>query len=603
MAHSGRIENETTVGDPGGPAWRGWRRNGLLFALALVLLAVSLLVREGPISGLQQKGVHAVLAALALILVAVWRRLGADWRRPLLVLLLALSVANVLRWSSERIGHIDLHDVTCYYLGGKYAPELGPFGLYPAAVRVDRLHHRYAKMRNVTYWAQSREGFEHQPLRHAAVEGRRLQKEVFSEERWAAFEHDVLYFQERMGKRRFRNFLRDKGFNATPGWLLYAHPLMNAVPVEHVPQLVLIDLVLLLGALGFAGFTFGLDAALFLALFLCVTISTKWLIPGSIILRYDWLSLLLVAMCLLRRSSHAVAGALTGFAGLFRIFPLLWAFGPGARFATQLIEAPRGKKWRAALPMFTFLAAFSLTVVTFEAVSVAYMGSDFALDQAAKIRHHTSTERLSSKRPGFAIALSYSGDFERHRMSSSQRERIEDFAPVRYVLALGLLGALGWALRRKSAVEAFALGYVPFFLLATGTYYYHVARATLVLLHACFLVNSRATSQVSPWARSERLRHQVGLGFFFLLEVHSNLMFYFFDDQEVFWTGWLSWALTAYCVGMTVWLFRENRMQDGDAAPDQKNPGSRPPSLTSEPGAHAPVGSPSGHKTPRALLP
>lgn len=564
MAQNGSAKKEKAAGGPGGRVGNGWARDGLLLTVAVVLCFVLLQLRQQPIGGLPQKGIHAVLATLAVILVASWRKVRIHWQRPLLILLFTLSVANVLRWSSERIGHIDLHDVTCYYLGGKYAPELGPFGLYPAAVGVDRDNRRYAQLNKATYWAQSREGFERRPLRHALVEGRRLQKEAFSDERWASFEHDVLYFQDKMGKRRFRSFLRDKGFNATPGWLLYAHPLMNAIPVEHVSQLVLIDLALLLGALAFAGFTFGLDAALFLALFLCVTISTKWLIPGSIILRYDWLSLLLVAMCLLRRQSHALAGALTGLAGHFRIFPLLWVFGPLARFATLLIAAPRGRKWRAALPMTAFLAAFSLTVVAWQIASVAYTGPDFALDHAAKIRHHTSPELISSKRPGLAIALSYRGDVERPRMSRSQRERIREFAPWRNMLALVWLGALGWALRKKSAVEAFAFGYVPFFLLATGTYYYHVARATLVLLHAGMLVGSLAVSQVSPRARSERFRHQLGLGFFFLLEVHSNLMFYFFDNQEVFWTGWLSWALTLYCVGMTILLFRENRMQNGD---------------------------------------
>ena len=153
----------------------------------------------------------------------------------------------------------------------------------------------------------------------------------------------------------------------------------------------------------------------------------------------------------------------------------------------------------------------------------------------------------------------------------SQRQRIDDYAPLRLAVAAALLLALGYVLRKKSATEAFAFGYVPFFLLSTGTYYYHVARVTLVLFHAFALASKQASSPSSAaWVKGEKLRHQVGLAFFFLLEVHSNSMFYFFDNQEVFWTGWLSRGLFAYCLGMTAWLFYEDRWSHERNA--RKNP-------------------------------
>ena len=545
----------------------------ILFGVALLMLIGLLLIFKKPIGGDAQKSIHAILSCLALALIASFRLLRPLVARGLLVVLLTFAVANMLRFSHERIGHIDRHDVTCYYLGAKYAPELGPFGLYPAVVYVDQTHRRQADMKK-TYWAQNRDGFTRQRLSHARKEGKRLKKTAFEKARYKEFEKDVLYLQREMGRDRFRAFLNDKGFNGTPGWLLYAHPLMNWIPAKAMIWLVSLDLVFLgVGTLLVAS-TFGLDTALFLWLFLCVSISTKWLIPGSAILRYDWLALLIVAMCLIKRGINWLAGVAAALSGTFRIFPAVWIYGPVTRLAFQLWTAGKGRRLKYSAAMLSLVASFFVTTVVWQGLAVQHIGKEIAVDHAIKLKDHTSSEMISSKRPGLAIALSYAGEVKRKRMSDKQRERIEDFAVPRLGLALALLLTLAWALRRKTATEAFAFGYLPFFLLSTGTYYYHVARVTLVIFHAYQLVRAGRSSIVSDTELLENatsrdpnlvrvlaftLRHQVGLAFFFLLEVHSNLMFYFFSGQEVFWTGWLSRALFGYAVGMTVWLIFENK--------------------------------------------
>src|SRR5690606_16678867 len=165
-----------------------------------------------------QKAIFAVLLSVGLFLASLWQRTATKFRRGLLAILCVLALANMFRWSTERLGRIDYHDVTCYYLGGKYADELGPFELYPATVLADFENRRWANL-GKKYWAQSREGFERERLSQAVQRGKKVRKQRFTEERWEEFEDDVLVLQEEMGRRRFRSFLVDKGFNATPAWI------------------------------------------------------------------------------------------------------------------------------------------------------------------------------------------------------------------------------------------------------------------------------------------------------------------------------------------------------------------------------------------------
>lgn len=517
----------------------------VLLAIAIAVLALVYLI-PGEIDGKQQKAGHAILALGGLAVIISWTWLGPRTRSVALLLLSILSVANTLRWSSDRLSSIDHHDVVCYYLGGKYSKELSSFYLYPALVEADRHGLRYASMK-ANYWSQSRSGFAREPIKNAKKEGQLVRKERFEPSRWEEFEKDTRYFQNEMGRGRFRSLLSDKGFNATPAWLSYAGPVMNLVPPEQVHWIAKADLLFLGGALVLVGTTFGLNTALFALFFFCVSISSKWLTPGSVLFRYDWLSLLLVSMCLLKKKHYKLSGLLTALSGTLRLFPLVWIYGPAARLVTTWVTSSRQDRVKRALPLLSMLIVFGLSTLAIEGAAIVSVGKEVALDQAVKMGAHTSPEMISSKRPGFALALSYNGEFERTRLRDSQRKRIRQQIPLRYGISAVLLLALGWGLRKRDDAEAYAYGYVPFFLLATGTYYYHIARLTLVVMHASNLA---------------RLRNRVGLGLLLLLEVYSNLVFFFIETKEVFWTGWLSWGLTFYCFTMTIWLLREARREE-----------------------------------------
>ncbi len=488
-----------------------------------------------------QKSTFAAILIAAAPLALFWNRLGTKRRTSFLVLLCFLGFGTMFRWSRAQVEGYDHHDVVCYYLGGKYAPELGPFDLYPATVRADREQRRWADLK-ASYWAQSVDGFERKPLRHALKRGNAVKKTQFTEARWKLFKKDVHALQAEMGRQRFRNFLVDKGFNATPAWIAYARPLIEMVPVEHVRILTLLDAALLSGALIFCAFTFGSTATLWTLFFFCTTISTKWLVPGGEILRYDWLAALMVALCLLQRTKYVGAGALTAISGLLRVFPVVWIFGPGARLLHSLFTVPRSQWWKRLRSPLLMAGTFVVVLGLGEATAISVTGLESAQHHAIKMRDHTSPEMISSKRPGFPIAAIYRGE-DRKRLSTSQRVNLRESRPYIFACAGLILLGYAWVLRKKTDVEAFAFGYVPFFLLSTGTYYYHVARITLVMNHAHKL---------------DGMRHRVSLAFLLGLEIFSQITLHLRPAYEVFWTGWLSWGLTLYALGNLAWMWRES---------------------------------------------
>lgn len=506
----------------------------------------------------QQKFTFGILLILAVPLVLCWNRLAHALRTGLLVVLCMGAFGTMFRWSYAHVERYDHHDVVCYYLGGKYAPELGPFDLYPAAVFADHQRRRWADL-NANYWAQSVDGFERQPLKHALRRGKTVKRDSFTKERWKAFRSDVLALQHDMGRGRFRGFLVDKGFNATPAWIAYARPVIELFPVESVRYLALVDALLLSGALLLVALTFGTSVTLWTLFFFCTTISTKWLVPGAEILRYDWLAAIMVAMCVLKRGHYALTGALTAIAGLLRVFPVVWIFGPGARLLQNLRQTPPNEWWKRLRSPLLMVGAFVVALGVGEVAAVSVTGLESAKHHAIKMRDHTSPEMISSKRPGFPVAAIYRGEDEK-RLSKAQRKKMRENRPLIFAIAGLILLGYGWVLRRKSDVEAFAFGYVPFFLLSTGTYYYHVARITLVMNHATGL---------------DVLRHRVSLAFLFGLEIFSQLTLFHRPSYELVWTGWLSWGLTLYALGNLYWMWRES-VDTTDQNPTNQPPTNQP---------------------------
>jgi len=140
----------------------------------------------------------------------------------LLSLLAASAFASYYDFFRVRhYGDFRVTDVYHYYMGSKYAHEVGYFDMYGAALAADdetgRLYHpRDGLVRDL------------RTLESVSVDDvladRDRYRGRFSDERWQEWVGDVSFFKERLGPAAWNRILRDRGYNATPTWTMIAIP-------------------------------------------------------------------------------------------------------------------------------------------------------------------------------------------------------------------------------------------------------------------------------------------------------------------------------------------------------------------------------------------
>jgi hypothetical protein len=485
------------------------------------------------------EGIKIWLILGAIGLVVAWRWLPLRAARGLLVALTLTAGLNYSRWGPDLLlRHYDAYDLIHYYLNAKYFDELGYYDLYPAAILADHSNGGPYFKEGSRYMDQDANGHAFRSIDTALARGR-LARQRFTPERWEEFEHDFLFLQrepKNLTDTLWRQMIQDHGYNGTPVWTVVARPLASLVPVEHLKWLCSIDLLLLTGALLFVGTTYGASPALWVTFFILVTYSARWPTITWAFLRYDWLAAMLVGMALVRRGRMLWAGVLTGYAAALRLFPMMWLFGPGARGIWGLFGR------RIDRPLVRLALGFVLGLGGLQALAIASLGTEQAVVHFENMLDHNRAEQLSSRRIGLATALPFRGDLLPKNLPKETKALIADQKPMRLALAGLALLALGVGSRRLRNDEAYALGFLPFFLLTTASYYYFVARATLILAHAADL---------------RRPRNVVGLVLLLALEGFSNWAETAHPDHRVFLIGGLSWGLCLYTVVMAVWLLVE----------------------------------------------
>lgn len=482
-------------------------------------------------------------------LVAMWRFLPRKAAVGALALLTLLATLNYARWGPRLVAEqVDTYDLVHYYLNAKYFDELGYYDLYPAAIYADLENDGpYFRKMGTKYMAQNEAGHGFRDIEHAYERGKLVAETKFTPETWAQFEHDVLVLQREIkgfNDKLWRQMIQDHGFNGTLPWTMVAEPLTHVVPVESVKLLCYIDLVLLLGGVGVVGWAYGSPAALWAWFFLMVSYSVRWPIITGAYLRYDWVAALLVGMSLVKKGHHLWAGVATGYAATIRLFPAMWLYGPGMKGLYGLLEGKVHKK------LLVLLGGFLLGVAALQGASMAVYGAEPAKVHFENMLDHNSSEQLSSRRIGLALALPYRGELEPKFIEPERKDLIEAQKPLRYGLALGMMLLLGWGLRKADDDETYAFGFVPFFLLTTASYYYYVARITLMVLHASDL---------------KKDRNQIGLAMLVGIELFANWAETRHPGHRVFLIGWMAWLLTAYVLVMMGYFWWEARQPAADA--------------------------------------
>jgi hypothetical protein len=473
--------------------------------------------------------------------------MGRQLRVALLAVLTVWASANYARWNPETLGErVDAYDLAHYYLNARYFDELGYEDLYPAMILADHANGGPTYAEGNVYLAQDARGHFRAPISHALARGELVRTQQFTKERWAAFERDSLFISRELpgwSDRLWRQMIQDHGFNGTPVWVALAEPVATRVPVTSLKLLGMLDVALLAVAVGFVAWAYGGTAALWIWLWLMVSYSLRWPTVSWVFLRYDWLSGLLIAMSLLRRGHHFLAGIPVAWAATLRLFPAMWMWGPFARGVEGLTRR------RLDRDLLKLAGGFLLGVALLQGLAVARLGTEPVSVHFHNMMDHNSAEQLSSRRIGLALALPFRGETLPKNIEPERKSAVERQKPLRYGLALTILLLMGWGLRNARDDEALGFGFVPFFLLTTASYYYYVSRVTLVLLHA---------GDLSRW------RNRVGLAALLGLESFTNWAETAMPNDRVFLIGSLAWGLAAYTLVMAGWLMWEAREAPGD---------------------------------------
>ncbi len=239
--------------------------------------------------------------------VAAWALLGAA----------ALAYPNFGVFHPNHYGHVHYWDVYHYFLGAKYAPELGYLRLYEATYAAGR---EMGAFRDVTH-VRDLTTYEFRDVRTldaAAVRAR------FTPERWQAFKRDLAFIGPRI--REWPGPMLDRGYNDPPPRALLLHGLVRGVPASAVTLTLLtsIDYALVLLALVAVWRAFGPVATALTFASLWLSFFARFDFVGGSLLRWDWIAALLLGVAALARGAGATAGVCLAYAALARIFPVVF---------------------------------------------------------------------------------------------------------------------------------------------------------------------------------------------------------------------------------------------------------------------------------------
>lgn len=435
-------------------------------------------------------------------------------RRVLAVLLglsALLAASTYVDFGVFRYGtYLNEWDLYHYYMGTKYAPEVGYTHLYGATLAADYetgLRYRPAdgRIRDLST-ARMRE------VRAVLAEAPRYRAR-FSETRWREFVADVAWFKVQLPEHRWSLILADHGYNGTPAWSFAVGGLLTRhLSVRHALSrwvMVLLDPLLLVGGVLAVAWAFGTRAALLTVVFIGTHYLLSWGHLKGALLRTDFAICSLLAVCLVKRGRYRIAGALLGWAILSRIFPAFLLLGP----AVLLLHGFwRTRRWDGRLLGF-FVAGGATVAVVALGSCVYFGGTAIWREWADKITLH--------------YADGSDWDLGLRTILEAKFARGVPIRPATLALLTGqpvvsafhlveLLAVLLLALPALSFIpvlehhEALSYGFVFVFIFSIATYYYYLILCVPLLFFTANLT---------------RLPNVLGVAFMFLTGAAGYLWF------------------------------------------------------------------------------
>jgi len=490
------------------------------WALARVLAAVAILVVAGFVA-LERPLLNRRLSVAA-------RRLGRRLLIGVLGVSAALAVATYADFGVFRYGtYLNEWDFYHYYVGTKYAHELGYTNLYGATLAADRegglrYHNPRNEMRDLGTAQLCDVG-------EVAAQAARFRGR-FSDERWREFVADITWFKMQLPAHRWSLILADHGYNGTPAWSfvvggLFTRHLSVRDPIGRWIMLAL-DPLLLLAATAAVAWAFGLRTALIMVIFIGTHYLLSWGHLKGALLRTDFAMASVLAVCLVKQRYYKIAGVLLGWAVLSRIFPALLLVGP-----TVLLLWRLARSHSLDRQLLGLLGACAATVTLVVLGSCAYFGT-------TGIWHEWNLKIATHYLNGSDWDLGYRTIAEAsfaHGVPMRVLAKAVAHGPLLFLGKPGTIVALLLVLPAMTFIrgledhEALAYGFVFVFLLALASYYYYLVLCVPLLFFAPQL---------------ERPQHALGVAFMFFTGIVGYLLFSGWPMLAGSWVMFRGWHQT-----------------------------------------------------------
>jgi hypothetical protein len=492
----------------------GWTLTYVLVAAAVLAVAGYAVLASGPVARrwsvatgrLAKRVLLAVVGLAALLAVFTYADFG------------------VFRYGT----YLNEWDFYHYYVGTKYAPELGYTNLYGATLLADvegglRYRHPRGEIRDLAT-AQMRS------VLSVAVEAKRYRAR-FSEARWREFVADITWFKQQLPAQRWSLILADHGYNGTPAWSflaggLFTRHLAIANPVARALML-LLDPLLLLGTMAAVAWAFGLRAALLMVVFVGTHYLFSWGHLKGSLLRTDFAMCSLLAVCLVKKGRYRIAGVLLGWAILSRVFPVFLLVGPAVLLAQGF--------WRTRTldrRLVGLLLACGATVAGVFLGSCAYFGGvDIWREWSAKIAlHYAGGSDWDLGMRTILEAIFVDGvPMREAALALAGGQAATAFRPVELVAVVLLaLPALAFV-RGLEPHEALAYGFVFVFLGSLATYYYYLILCVPFVFFA---------------AEIDKPAHALGAAFMLVTGSFGHVLFGGWEPLRQSWVLFRGWHQT-----------------------------------------------------------
>ncbi len=554
-----------------------YRIGAAIFATGGLFYGIQRIVPDFGVAVDVAKGVIAGLAAVFVFYEAhreaIKRPVAERWKRFVGI---TLAVAAVLAYfNGFRNGYdksYHRHELYHYYLGAKYFHEMGYDALYRCTVvaqdelgvythvdedtgksfRIDmskEARHPDRKVRNL--------GQDNLlvPAKRFLEKPEECKK-PFSEERWAAFKKDIAFFRAVSGQDYFNKMQGDHGFNPPPVWTIAGKVFSEMAPAStrFMQALAGLDMLLWAGMFGALAWAFGWRVSAVAAIFWGCQSSAPMLWTCGAFLRQDWLFLLVLSVCLVRKQWFALGAAALVYSALLRIFPGLLVMGWLGVAGWQLV-----KHRRLTRPQLRMLAGGTLAAAVLIPASIYVCGKDAYpqfYEHTLKVHDQTPLTNHMGLRVLFAqktpieiepLGIGVGKDSGRMKYSENKalsdpfddwkrmrNERYAKLKPVAYGISALVLVFFFYVLRRmKNMWLALCVSQVFAILLSQLTCYYY-----------SFMILSAPITKVKPLRRPMELSL---FGFAIVSQVGWRV-FRFNDDKY--------WILTllslVFCLGLVV---------------------------------------------------